>query len=175
MPRLSPDDLKHCINTGRCLDCYQKHEDTLANKRQKRGRLEVPCCYKHFYAHKNKISEADARKYARTSARKRLVRQCVVKGCKNKLIPQELLPPSIKEGTCGLHGSFKAFQKNRDSMLRLITEHCLEPEERKGMTAQDVVYRRGSKWVLFGSLKGRAYTTIVFSASSLLELHQKIR
>jgi len=58
MPRLSPDDLKHCINTGRCLDCYQKHEDTLATKRQKRGRLEVPCCYKHFYAHKNKISEA---------------------------------------------------------------------------------------------------------------------
>ena len=41
------------------------------------------------------------------------------------------------------------------------------------MTAQNVVYRRGDGLVLFGARKGRRYTTLIFSASDLLDLHKK--
>src|SRR5581483_10577682 len=164
LPRISSDDLEYCTECKKCLDCYMAGNDAPAVKFQKRRRLSVPCCGKHFQAYKNKVNQANRRKYAKTSAQKQQTRQCVYKGCHKKLIPQELLPPWIQESTCGLHTTFKAFRVNRGAILRLITEHCLTPEERDGMTAQNIVYRRGDGLVWFSARKPRVYLTICFSA-----------
>ena len=167
--RLSAEDLEFCTEQKKCLDCYQKDDDTPAVKWQTRRQFKVPCCHKHFYEHKNKTNEADTKKYARNSAKKVKARMCVYKGCRGKLIPKELLPPWIDERTCGLHCKFKAFRTNRASILRFITEHCLTPEERDGMTAEDVVYRRGDGLVLFKWSQGQTSSTVIFSARDLLE------
>jgi hypothetical protein len=173
--RLSAEDLSFCTAEKRCLDCYQKEKDTPAVKWQTRRKLKVPCCQKHFFAYKNKVNEADAKKYARNSAKKVKVQICAYKGCRNKLIPRGILPPWIDERTCGLHCKFKAFRSNRDSILRFITEHCLTPEERDGMTAEDVVYKRGVGMVWFAWDQGPNRSTIIFSARDLLKKIEQIR
>jgi hypothetical protein len=174
VPRRTAEDLRVCAQEKKCLDCYLEGEDTRAVQWQQRRKVNVPCCRKHFYAHKKKTNEADAKKYARNSDQKRQKRQCVYKGCRNKLIPQELLPPWIKEKTCGLHTTFKAFRMNRASFLRLITEHCLKPEERDGWTVQCVVYRRGDALMWIGASNGRVYRTISFTVRSLVKLHKQL-
>ena len=174
VPRLLAEDLGFCTAERKCLDCYQKGEDTPAAKWQTRRKFKVPCCHKHFYAYRKKVNEADSRKYARNSAQKRNKRQRVYKGCGRKLIPQELLPPWIQESTCGLHSTFKAFRMNRASILRLITEHCLTPEERDGITAQNVVYRRGDGLLWFGARKGQTSFTRCFTARSLMKLYKQV-
>ncbi len=173
--RLSAEDLKFCTDQEKCFDCYQKDQDTPAVKLQTRRKLKVPCCQKHFFAYRNKVNEADAKKYARNSAKKVKARICVYKGCRRKLIPKELLPPWIDERTCGLHCKFKAFRSNRASILRFITEHCLTPEERDGMTAENVVYRRGDGLVWFGWSQGQTSSTVIFSARDLLEKLDQVR
>jgi len=152
----------------KCLDCYQAGQDRHATERQKRRKLEIPCCRDHFYAYKNRVNQADAKKYARRSAEKRQKRLCARKGCKNNLIPQELLPPWIERRTCGLHSGFKAFGNNRTALLRFIIDHCLTPEERIGMIPQSVAYRRGDPFLLFGYRQGQGYTTVLFGATTLL-------
>jgi hypothetical protein len=169
------DELEYCTAHNKCLDCHLEGYDTAAVKRQMRRTLNVPCCRRHLYAYKKKVNDADAKKYARASAQKRQARLCTYKGCHRKLIPQELLPPWIRESTCGLHFVIKAFRVNRASLLRLITEHCLTPEEREGMTAQNLVYRRGDGLVWFSARVGRTYITEIFSARSLLKLHEQLR
>jgi hypothetical protein len=175
VPRLLIEDLKFCKQENICFDCYQEGGDKPGVELQTRKKLKVPCCRKHFYAYKKKINQAEAKKYARSSAEKRQMRQCTYKGCHRKLIPQELLPPWIKETTCGMHGTFKAFRVNRNTILRLITEYYLTPEERKSLTAQNVIYKPGESLVWFSAKEAGFYVTKGFSTRDLLNLHKKIR
>jgi hypothetical protein len=175
VPRLSVEDVNFCKQERICVDCYRADAHTLGVSLQKRRGLKVPCCRKHFYAYKNKINEAEAKKHARNCAEKRRTRRCTYKGCNRKLIPQELLPPGIRESTCGMHGTFKAFRVNRNTILRLITEHYLTPVERKSLTAQNVIYKPDVGIVLFGARGANFYETKGFSLSDLLELHKRTR
>ncbi len=173
MARLSGSDLEFCRAENICVDCYKDGRDTQAKKLQKRKRTQVPCCREHFYSYRAKLNQADANDYALNSSKKKAVGRCSFKGCKNKLIPRELLPPWISEKTCGVHARFKAFRANRSAMLRLITEHCLTQEERARFTAHNLIYRSGDSFVFFGAARGKSYKTIAFSSASLLELYKR--
>lgn len=173
--RLSQDNLRYCVAKKICLDCYEEGNDKPAVELQKRRSHNVPCCRKHLNAYKSKLNRVNARKYARTAERKKQTGHCTYNGCRNKLIPKELLPPWIDESTCGMHSRFKACRVNRHTLLRLIFEHCLTPEEREGMTAQNVVYRSGDGLVWFSARKAHIYVTTCFSARALLKLHKELR
>lgn len=148
MARISKDELEYCVRQNVCSDCHSEENVKAAVEFQTRGRLKVPCCRKHFNAYRSKINEADARKYARTSAVQREAGECNYKGCHHKLIPQELLPPWWKrEGTCGMHVAFKAFRVNREGLLN----------------------------ILLGLAKPGLYHTKCFSASDLLERYKQFR
>jgi hypothetical protein len=134
----------------------------------------VPCCVAHFNAYKSKLSQASARKYLRSSEAKERAGRCVYKGCHRKLIPRELLPPWIRERTCGLHGTFKAFRVNRIELLRFITEHCLTEEERKG-TPENIVYKRDLGVVFVGVRFDNRYQTTHRSAAELLKQYLALR
>ena len=97
-----------------------------------------------------------------------------IKVCHGKLIPQELLPPWIRETTCGMHVGFKAFRVNRNTILRLIIEHRLTPEERK-MTVQSVIYKRRGGLVFISLSEPGLYLTKGYSANDLLDLHKQLR
>lgn len=174
MPRTSKDDLEFCRKYNACLDCYSVGVNKSTVKIQTRGKLKVPCCVAHFNAYKSKLSQAGVRKYRRSSEAKEQAGQCVYKGCHRKLIPQELLPPWIRERTCGMHGAFKAFRVNREAILRFITESFMTEEERKG-TSQNIIYKPDLGVVCFGVRYDNRYETTIFSASGLLAQYLKLR
>jgi hypothetical protein len=174
VPRLSVEDLKFCKQERICFDCYQAGDHRPGVELQRRGGFEVPCCRKHFYAYKNKINEAEAKKAARNFAEKRRTRRCIYKGCHHKLIPQELLPPWIRERTCGTHSRYKAFRVNRNTILPLLIEHYLTPEERE-MTVQHVIYKRRRGLVWFSVSEPGLYLTKCCWADDLLNLRKKLR
>ena len=174
MPRISKDDLEYCREHNECLDCYLLGIAKSSTKTQTRGKLKVPCCVAHFNAYKSNLSQASARKYRRSSEAKERAGRCVYKGCHRKLIPQELLPPWIRERTCGMHGAFKAFRVNRSAILRFITEHCLTEDERKGML-QNIIYKPDLGVVCVGVQYDNRYETTIFSARGLLEQYLKLR
>ena len=174
MTRTSRDDLDYCSKQKECLDCYLAGIVTTALKFQRRGKLDVPCCWPHLNAYKSEISKAGAKKYARSAAAKRESGECTYKGCEHKLIPQELLPRWWKrESTCGMHGAFKAFRVNREALLRFIIQHCLSPGLGEGMEAQNIIYHAGQGYILFGLSKPNLYPTKGFAASDLLERYEQ--
>ena len=176
MARILKDDLDYCIAQKECLDCYLKARTMAGPKLQRRGKFLVPCCLPHFNAHKRKTSQASRRKYARRSAANRKAGQCVAPGCDHKLIPQELLPTWWKrEKTCGMHGVFKAFHVNRAALVRFVIEHCLSPELGEGMEAQNIIYYRRERHLLFGLSKPNVYLTRGFSASDLVKRYKQFR
>jgi len=174
VPRISRDDLEYCRKRNECLDCHSAGIVKSSARTQTRGNLKVPCCVAHFNAYKSKLSQASARKYRRSSEAKERVGRCVYKGCHNKLIPQELLPPWIRERTCGMHGAFKAFRINRTALLRFITEHCLTDEERKG-TPQSIIYKPGGGFVFIKLRYDNRDETTIHSAPELLKQYLKLR
>jgi hypothetical protein len=174
MARISREELKYCREQNECFDCHSDDVVNPAAKLQRRAQLEVPCCWRHWYAYKSKTNQANAEKYARRSAAKRQAGQCVCPGCHNKLIPQELLPPWIRESTCGMHGALKAFRVNRAAMVQFIIEHCLSDEERKDMTAQNIIYKPGGDFVWFGAQHPGYYHTKGFSARDLLRRYKQV-
>jgi hypothetical protein len=176
LTRISRDELEYCSKETACFECHSGGNFTVAVKLQKRGRLKVPCCRKHFNAYRSKLNEAGARRYARRAADKRQAGECTYNNCRHKLIPKELLPPWWKrESTCGMHVAFKAFRVNREALLGFITQHCLTPEERENATAQNIIYNRGQGFILFGQQKPGVYHTKCFSASGLLERYERFR
>lgn len=174
MPRISRDDLEYCRERNECLDCHSAGIVKSSVKTQTRGKLKVPCCAAHFNAYKSKLSQAGVGKYRRRSEAKVRAGYCVYKGCHRKLIPQELLPPWIRERTCGMHGAFKAFRVNRAAILRFITESYMTEEERKG-TSQNIIYKPDLGVVCFGVRYDNRYETTIFSAPGLLERYLKLR
>jgi hypothetical protein len=117
------------------------------------------------------MNEPNARKYARRAQKRQKIGQC--SACHRTLIPRELLPPWIREITCGMHGSFKAFRLNRTTMIQFITVHCLTPAERENMTAQNIVFSPDQSFTLFGMRYPGHYQTKVFSTQGLLQLYRK--
>lgn len=176
MKRASSDEVRYCTNKNECLDCHSDNIVKAAVDFLKRGMFRVPCCRAHFYAYKNKTNEANAKKYARSSAAKREAGECTYKGCHHKLIRPELLPPWWKrESTCGMHVAFKAFRVNREALLRFIIQHCLTPAESEGMTPQNIIYISGQGYILLGLGKPGLYHGKCFSASGLLERYKQFR
>jgi hypothetical protein len=174
--RISRDELDYCRKQKQCLDCHSEGNVEAADKLQRRGKSDVPCCQAHFYAYKNKVNQANARKYARRSAAKRKAGQCVAPGCHHKLIPQELLPTWWKrEKMCGMHGVFKAFRVNRAALVRFVIQHCLSPGLGEGMAAQHIIYYAREGYILLGLSKPNLYLTKGFSASDLLERYEQFR
>jgi hypothetical protein len=173
MKRTSSDEVNYCTDKNECFDCHSDNKAIAAVDFQKRGTFRVPCCRAHFYAYKNKINEANGKKYARRSAAKRKAGLCVAPGCHNKLIPQELLPPWVRESTCGMHQAFRALPANRPAILRFIIDHCLTDEERKG-TAQNIIYKRRLGIIFFSTQYPGCYHTKAFSARDLLQRYKQV-
>jgi hypothetical protein len=174
VPRISKDDLGYCREHNECLDCHLSGIVKSSAKTQTRGKLKVPCCVPHFNAYRSKLSQANSRKYRRSSEAKERAGRCVYKGCHNKLIPQELLPPWIRERTCGLHGAFKAFRINRTAIVQFIDEHCLSEDERKG-TVQNIVYKPKQGIVFIGLRYDNRYQTKLLSARNLIQQYLELR
>jgi hypothetical protein len=173
MARTLRDDLEYCRKQNACLDCHSEGHSKAAVKLRKRGKLKVPCCLPHFNAYKSKTSQANAKKYARRAAARRRAGLCVAPGCHNKLIPQELLPPWVRESTCGMHKAFRALPANRPAILRFIIAHCLTDEERKG-TAQNIIYKRRLRVIWFSAQHPGYYHTKAFSARDLLRRYKQV-
>jgi hypothetical protein len=174
VPRILRDDLELCRELNECLDCYLAGIVKSSAQTQTRGRLKVPCCRAHFNAYQSKLSQAGVRKYRRSSEAKARAGYCVYKGCHNKLIPQELLPPWIRERTCGMHTAFKAFRVNRTAILRFITEHCLTEEERKGIP-QSIIYKPRSGFVHIKLRYDNREETTVLPERGVLDEYRKLR
>lgn len=81
----------------------------------------------------------------------------------------------MREGSCGLHGTFKAFRVNRVAIIKLIIEQCLTPEERKDMTLQNIIYKPNEPFVFLGMQYPDHYSTIAWTASSLLRRYTEIQ
>jgi hypothetical protein len=176
MRRTSSEEVNYCTAKNECFDCHSNGKVKTAVDFQKRGKFRVPCCRAHFYIYKNKVNEASAKKYAKSSTAKREAGECTYKGCHHKLIPRELLPPWWKrENTCGIHVTFKAFRINREALLRFIIQHCLTPIESEGMTPQSVIYHAGQGYILLGLGKPGLYHTKCFSAIGLLKRYKRFR
>lgn len=175
MPRIKRDEVEACAKENRCWYCYAEGNDTEATDRPKHRGLQVPCCRKHFYDYKTKMSQIHASKYKRRATRKQNAGRCVHPGCNHKLIPRELLPRQMRETTCGMHGAFKAFRMNRGALIPLIRDHYLREEERKGMTLQNIVYKRGFTVAFIGIQYPRSYGTYIWAASELLRVYADIR
>ncbi len=176
MPRITKDVLESCVKSKNCCDCYMEEKDVLALVPQRRGKRRVPCCRKHFEDHAAKMKQANALKYARHSERKQKAGLCGHYGCQAKLIARELLPPwGRRERTCGLHGTFKAFQINRMAVTQYIVDHCLTPEKRETAMLQNVIYKRGEGLTFIGIQYPNRYETHVGSASNLERRIKEIR
>ena len=173
MARISRDDLSYCTSKNKCLDCHADNKVKAGLHFQIRGKLRVPCCRAHFNAYKSRRSRANAKKYARRSAARRKAGLCVAPGCHNKLIPKELLPPWVRESTCGMHVAFRAIPVSRPAILRFIIEHCLTDEERRG-TAQNIIYKRRLGIVWFSAQHPAYYHTKAFSARDLLRRYKQV-
>lgn len=175
MSRILTDELEDCKKRNACYDCHADSIVRASAEIQRRGKLEVPVCRAHFNAYKSKTNQADAKKYARTSAAKREIRRCVYKGCHRQLIPRELLPSWIQESTCGMHGTLKASRANRTALLRFIVEDYLTDVERKDMSAQNIIYQPHGSFVWFSMQHPGYYQTKVLSASGLLERFREVQ
>ena len=175
MRRITKDERVHCVKFNECLDCHAKGEDTKAiGPPQQRRKLKVPCCRKHFNEYRSKMSQLNQRKYQRRSQTKQKLGRCVHSGCRNKLIPRELLPRRMRERCCGLHGTFKAFRVNRIAMSKFITDHCLTAEQRKDMRLRNVIYKRPEGLVFIGMQYPGYYQTQIWSASDLRRRYDEI-
>jgi hypothetical protein len=175
MPRITKDDLEYCSKFDKCLDCYREEKDVQALRFQLRRKLRVPCCRKHFDGYVEKMSQANALKYARHSERRQKAGLCGYHGCQAKLIPRELLPSWRRnERTCGQHGTFKAFQINRSAIIQYIMD-CMTPEERAVAKLQNVIYKRGEGLVFIGIQYPNRYVTGAGSASRLERQIKEIR
>ena len=175
MLRITRDNLEHCTKLNYCWDCYREEKDVQAFRLQRRRKLDVPCCRKHFYDHAEKMRQANALKYARRCERKLKARLCSHHGCQAKLIPREILPPwSRGEHTCGLHGTFKAFQINRIAVIQYIMD-CMTPEARAVAKPQNVIYKRGEGLAFIGIQYPNCYVTGAGSASGLERRITEIR
>ena len=124
MPRIKKDDLEYCVRNKRCIDCHAQNEVIEASEFQRRRRLVVPCCRKHFNEYKSKMSQPNHRKYQRRSENKQKLGVCSYPGCHNKLIPQELIPRQLRDRSCGLHGTIRAFRLNRTAISDFILDYC---------------------------------------------------
>jgi hypothetical protein len=176
MPRITKDDLEYCVKFNKCWDCYREEKDVQAFGRQRRRKLRVPCCRKHFDDHIGKMRQANALKYARHCERRQKAGLCGYHGCRAKLIPQELLPLWRRgELTCGQHGTFKPFQINRIAIVQFIMDHCLTPEQRKIAKPQNIIYKRGDGLAFIGIQYPNRYETHVGSASNLERRIKEIR
>ncbi len=167
MPRITKDDVEYCTRFKMCLECYREEKEVRSFRLQRRRKLQVPCCRKHFYDFATKMSLANALKYARHSKRKQKAGLCSHHGCYAKLIPRELLPPWRRgERTCGMHGILKTFHINRIAIIQYIMD-CLTPEERAVANPQNVIYKRGDGLAFIGIQYPNRYETRVCSASGL--------
>jgi hypothetical protein len=176
MPRITKDDLEYCVKFNKCWDCYREEKDVQAFGRQRRRKLRVPCCRKHFDDHIEKMRQASALKYARHCERRQKAGLCGHYGCQAKLIPRELLPPwARRERTCGQHGTFKAFQINRMAVIQYIMEYSLTPEKRETAMLQNVIYKRREGLVFIGIQYPNRYETGAGSASNLERRIMEIR
>lgn len=175
MPRIKRDELEKCAKENTCWYCYVEGNEREAKERPKRGKLEVPCCRKHFYDYKRMMSQISAAKYARRAAGKQEAERCVHPGCHNKLIPRELLPLQMRERTCGMHGSFKAFRMNRGALIPLIGDHYVSEEERKDMRLHNIIYKPGFTVAFIGIQYPRSYSTQIWAASEVRRLYAEIR
>jgi hypothetical protein len=176
MPRIPKDDLEYCSKFKKCCDCYREEKDVQALRFQRRRKLQVPCCRKHFDDYVEKMRQARALKYARHCARRQKAGLCGYSGCQAKLIPPELLPHWRRgERTCGQHGTFKAFQINRIAVIQYIIDHCLTLEKRETAMLQNVIYKRGEGLAFIGIQYPNLYETHVGSASNLERRIKEIR
>jgi hypothetical protein len=176
MPRITKDNLEYCVEFNKCWDCYREEKDVQAFGRQRRRKLRVPCCRKHFKDYAGKMRQANALKYARHCERKQKAGLCGHYGCQAKLIPRELLPPwARRERTCGQHGTFKAFQINRVAVIQYIMDHSLTPEKRETAMLQNVIYKRREGLVFIGIQYPNRYETGAGSASNLERRIKEIR
>ncbi len=167
MARISKDELEYCRNQKACFECHSEGIVKAAVKFQIRRNQKVPLCRAHWYAYKGRASRSNASKYARRSIAKQTAGKCVFSGCNNRLIPPELLPPWMRERTCGMHGSFKAFRINRTAILRFIAEHCLKDHERSGKP-QNIIFKESPGFIFLGLQYPGHYQTKCFSATELL-------
>jgi hypothetical protein len=175
MARTATDELKYCIEHRACFDCHAAGIIKAAVKLQRRGKLIAPLCRTHFNAYRSKINLANAPKYLRRSVAKQQAGECVVAGCHHKLIPPELLPPWMRERTCGLHGTFKAFRVNRYRLASFITQHYLTDEQRKSATAQNIIYEPGEAFAFFAVKTTGYYHTKIFTVKALLEHYHELQ
>lgn len=176
MPRITKEDLEYCARFNMCLECYREEKDVQAVRSQRREKIKVPCCKKHFSDYVWKMGQAAALQYARHSERKQKAGRCGRYGCQAKLIPRELLPPwARRERSCGQHGTFKAFQINRIAVIQYLMDHSLTSEERKSAMLQNVIYKRGEGLFFIGIQYPNRYETHVGSASNLERRIKEIR
>jgi hypothetical protein len=169
MPRITKEDLEYCANLKKCWNCYVQEKDVAAVGFQQRKGPTVPCCGWHFEDYKAKMSQTNALKYARRSARRQKGGRCVC--CQSKLIPRELLPPWMREISCGVHG---ALRPNRVAMFQFIQDYCLTPEERKDMRQQNIIYKRGEGLVFIGMQYPNHYSTQIWAARDLERRYREI-
>jgi hypothetical protein len=113
------------------------------------------------------MSQLNHRKYERRSQNKQKLGICVYPGCHNKLIPRELIPRWMRERSCGLHGTVRAFRLNRSAMSEFIVDHCLTAEQRKGMKLRNMVYKPGEPLAFIGLQYPGYYQTLVWPAIDL--------
>jgi len=175
MARITLDELNYCIAKGECLDCHAASIVKAAAGLQKRGKLRVPSCRAHFNAYRSKINQRDLVKAQRRADAKQKAGLCIQSGCHNKMIPQELLPPWIRERTCGMHGGFKAFRVNRTALVPFITQHYFTHEQRRSASAQNIIYKPGEAFAFFAVKMPGYYLTKIFSAKDLLQRYRQIQ
>lgn len=177
MPRIIRDELEDCVKFNLCWDCYAEYKAVKAIALQQCRKLKVPRCRKHFNEYRSKMSRLSQLKYKCRSQTKQKLGLCVYPGCHNKLIPRELLPRSMRERTCGIHGTFKSSHLNRIAMREFIIDHCLTAEERKDMKVRNIVCKRGEGLIFIGMQYPGYYQTQVWPASDLQlrydEIHPK--
>jgi hypothetical protein len=121
------------------------------------------------------MREVNPSKYARRAAKRQKARLCVYHGCSNPLIPPEILPTRLRsERTCGLHGTFKAFRVNRIAISEFIIDHCLPPEQRKGVKLRNMIYKPGEPLAFIGLQYPGYYSTQAWPASDLERRYAEI-
>ena len=174
MPRIKKDDLEYCVRNKRCIDCHAQNEVIEASEFQRRRRLVVPCCRKHFNEYKSKMSQPNHRKYQRRSENKQKLGICSYPGCHNKLIPQELIPRQLRDRSCGLHGTIRAFRLNRTAISDFILDYCLTTEQRKCVRLRSIIYKPGEPLAFVGLQYPSAYQLQVWPASDLRRRYDEI-
>jgi hypothetical protein len=173
MSRITKDDREYCLGNKKCLDCYAENKDIEATDFHPREKWEVPCCRKHFNEYRSKMSQLNHRNYERRSQTKQKLEICIYPGCHNKLIPRELIPAGMRDRSCGLHGTFRAFQLNRMAMKQVVIDHCLTAEERKDMNLRSIIYETGEPLAFIGVQHPAYYQTQIWPASDLQFQHNE--